>query len=326
MNRSRLLETIALIVTVLPFSSATFGDGPFPYLVPALEGAPPEGFAIGRGHKAYNGSVDGSIYKVNLRNGRGEVLVEAEPGFNLETDCYKLGMRVDRRSNYLFVAGCQNGNAYVFDADTGDEIMQYQLTPEFTGVINDLTITREAVYFTDSFQPVLYRLPLGHRGSLPDGADAATTIPLPDEFINLDPFCCAGNGIVSTPDGKILIVGHSNLAKLYRVDTDSGEVNEIVVDPPLSGFLDGIVMHHNILFIMTPSFGPPVPEMVQVVALDEDLLTGERLGFMTDPSLDGIASGGIHGNSLYVNNARYSTFPEADTEYWITKLSIYNLE
>jgi sugar lactone lactonase YvrE len=310
---------------MLPISIA-FAGGPFPDLIQALEGAPPEGFAIGRGTNAYNGSIDGSIYKMNLRNGRGEVLVEAEPGFNLETDCYKLGMRVDQRRNYLFVAGCQVGNAYVFDAKSGEEIMQYQLTPEFAGVVNDLTITRDAVYFTDSFQPVLYRLPLGRRGSVPEGADAATTIPLPDEFINTDPFCCAGNGIVSTPNGKTLIVGHSNLAKLYRVDTDSGEVNEIVVDPPLSGFLDGIVMHHNILFIITPTFGPPDPEKIQVVALDEDMLTGELLGYMTDPTFDGVASGGIHGNSLYVNNARYATFPEADTEYWITKLSIYNLE
>jgi outer membrane protein assembly factor BamB len=36
-------------------------------------------------------------------------------------------MRVDPRSNYLFVAGCDNGDAYVFDADSGEEIMKYQL-------------------------------------------------------------------------------------------------------------------------------------------------------------------------------------------------------
>ncbi|MEJ8567761.1 hypothetical protein [Elongatibacter sediminis] len=262
---------------------------------------------------------------MNLRSGEGEVLVPAEPGFDLFTDCYKLGMRVDRRSNYLFVAGCQNGNAYVFDADSGEELMQYQLAPELSTVINDLTITRDAVYFTDSFQPFLYRLPLGPGGRLPAHADAATVIPLSDDFINADPFCCAGNGIVSTPDGKTLVVGHSNNAQLFKVDPATGDSVEIIVDPPLSGFLDGIALHDNVLFIMTPSFGPE-PEMVQVVVLDDDLLTGQRVGFLTDDSLDGVASGGIFGDSIYVNNARYFDFPQPDTEYWVTRLNLFDIQ
>lgn len=72
------------------------------------------------------------------------------------------------------------------------------------GLVNDLTITNDAVYFTDSFRSVLYRLPLAKYGSIPEDAGAATEIPLPPEFLNTDPFCCTGNGIVSTPDGKTL--------------------------------------------------------------------------------------------------------------------------
>jgi len=68
-------------------------------------GSLPEGFAIGKGSTAYNGSIDGSIYKVNLRNGKGETLVEAEVPYDPELDCFKLGMRIDPRSNNLFVAG-----------------------------------------------------------------------------------------------------------------------------------------------------------------------------------------------------------------------------
>jgi sugar lactone lactonase YvrE len=189
-----------------------------------------------------------------------------------------------------------------------------------------VAVTDEAVYFTDSFLPVLYRLPLGRKGAIPDGADAATTIPLPDAFNNTEPFCCGGNGIAATPDGKTLIIGQSNTAQLFRMDIASGDVVEIIVDPPLTGFLDGIELHNNVLFIMTPSFGPPDPEKVQLVALDEDILTGQLLGFITDPTLDGVASGGIHNNTIYVNNARYAEFPQPDTEYWITKLNIYNVE
>jgi sugar lactone lactonase YvrE len=323
--------TITFVLLTLPFLGATAGEKAFPKIVPALEGAPPEGFAIGKGHTAYNGSVDGSIYKVNLRNGQGEILVEAEPDFDIFAgDCYKLGMRVDRRSNYLFVAGCVNGDAYVFDADSGNEIEHYQLGPEGQFALpNDLAVTRDAVYFTDSYLPLLYRLPLSKNGSLPAAGDI-TAIQLPDEFI-LDPEsdpCCGGNGIVATPDGKTLIVGHSNLSRLYRVDPATGAADEIIVDPPLSGFLDGIVLYDGALFILTPDDSgayPPV-DRVQVVTLDEDMLTGNLVGTITDPDMDGVASGAMHGDSLYVNNARYFDFPGVPTEYWITKLNIYDVQ
>ncbi|MDX1555430.1 MAG: hypothetical protein R3212_05335, partial [Xanthomonadales bacterium] len=130
------------------FAQALHAGGPaFPKNVDALAGAPPEGFTIGKGTTAYNGSVDGSIYKMNLRSGEGEILVEAEPDFDIFAgDCYKLGMRVDPRSNYLIVAGCIEGDAYVYDADSGEEIMKYQLDDSGLSVINDLAITRSAVY------------------------------------------------------------------------------------------------------------------------------------------------------------------------------------
>ena len=326
---TKLVPT-AVILLALPILTASAGGKAFPKIVPALEGAPPEGFTIGKGHTAYNGSIDGSIYKVNLRNGQGETLVEAEPDFDWETECFKLGMRVDRRSNYLFVAGCINGDAYVFDADTGEEIMKYQLGPEGEFALpNDLAITKNAVYFTDSYLPLLYRLPLSKNGRLPP-ADAVTAIHLPDEFIlnpESDP-CCGGNGIVATPNGKTLIVGHSNLSRLYRVDPATGVVDEIIVEPPLSGFLDGIVLYDGVLFILTPDGSDTYPpeDRIQVVVLDEAMLTGTLLGTIMDPGMDGVASGAMHGDSLYVNNARYWDYPGPPTEYWITKLNIYDVQ
>lgn len=327
MSRLPVFTILTLAALAAPIQTVHAGDKPFADVVPALTGAPPEGFAIGRASTAYTGSVDGSIYKVDLRTGQGEILVPAEPDFDLFTQCFKLGMRVDRRSNYLFAAGCIGGNAYVFDADTGEEIMNYQLAPAFSTVINDLAITRAAVYFTDFGQPFLYELPLSGNGRLPSGADAATALPLTGDFIDDDPSGGLGNGIVATPDGKTLIVGNSNNAQIYRVDPATGHTDRIVVDPPLTGFLDGIVLHGSMLFILTP-YDPSDPadiDRIQVVELDEDLLSGTLVGSITDPDLDGVASGALFGNSLYVNNARYRTFPEADTEYWITRLNIYNV-
>ncbi len=328
MNHTRsILAATACITLALSIPLANAVDKPFPVRVPALDGSSPEGFAIGKGSIAYNSSPDGAIYRVDLRSGEGDVLVPPQDPF----DCLKLGMRVDDRTNYLFVAGCVYGNAMVLDTDNGATIMEYQLnnSGEF-GLPNDLTITNDAVYFTDSFRPVLYRLPLSSNGEIPLDPGAATEIPLPPEFA-LNPAsepCCGGNGIVSTPDGKTLIIGHSNLARLYRLDTASGDIEQIIVDGPLAGFLDGIAMHGNTLYIMTP-YGPPGPpvliDQIQVVELDKGYLSGTLVDVITDAeNLDGVASGAIFGNSLYVNNARYTVeFPPApDTGYWLTKLKI----
>ena len=239
------LVPAAIILLALPILSASAGGKAFPKIVPALDGSYPEGFAIGKGTTAYNGSIDGSIYKVNLRNGEGEIFVPADDPF---VGCTKLGMRVDRRSNNLFVAGCDVGNALVFDADSGELVMEYQLDDSGFSTINDLAITQDTVYFTDFGQPFMYSLPLTKNGKIPSDGDAATAIPLTGDFELCDNLIGAfANGIVATPDGKTLIVGHSGCSKIYRVDPSTGHADEIIVDPPLSvlfeNFLDGIVLH-----------------------------------------------------------------------------------
>lgn len=335
-NRTRLFAALAIAACALPAQADRGGAKAFATTVPALTGAPPEGFTIGKGSTAYTGSVDGSIYKVDLRSGEGEILVPAEPDFDIFTQCFKLGMRVDPRSNYLFVAGCVNGNAYVFDGDSGEALHNYDLAG-FGQVINDLAITRDAVYFTNFTAPFLHRLPLTKNGRLPRHEDVLP-IPLSGDFLDDDQGKDAegndvtdykGNGIVATPDSSTLIVGNSNNARIYRVDPLTGHSDQIIVTPPLQGFIDGIVLHQKKLFIMTP-YNPADPDdidRIQVVELDKDMLTGTLVGSITDPeNLDGVASGAMFGGALYVNNARYRTFPGPDTEYRITRLSTKELK
>ena len=328
MNKKLKLTAIALLALTIPILSASAGEKPFPKRVPVLDGSYHEGFAIGKGSTGYSGSPDGSIYKVNLRSGQGRVLVPPVVPFDVIDDCYTLGMRVDRRSNNLFVAGCFHGTALVYDADTGDKLMTYQLGPQYDSLINDIAITQDAVYFTDFFAPIIYRLPLSKNGRIPNAENAATAIPLSKEFeVGESMFGpIFANGIVATPDGKTLIVGNSGTSKIFRVDPVTGHADEIIVDPPLEeGFLDGIVFRDGILYILTP-FDPAPEDLIQVVLLDEDMLTGQLLGTITDPDMDGVASGALFGDSLYVNNARYNDWPLPDTKYWITKLSIYDVE
>ena len=307
---------IALIGSALPAETTAAEDGPFPKKIFTQPGSPPEGFTIGKGTTAYQGSLDGSIFKSDLRTGKGGVLVGVVEPWT-ETTCRLLGMRVDPRTNYLFGAGCYRGNAFVYDADNGALIAEYQLDSSGSSVINDLAITNDAVYFTDFNQPFLYRLPLSRNGGLP-AADAATAIPLTGDF-----GVGVANGIVATPDGKTLIVNDSFRSKIFRVDPATGIANEIVVEPALDGFLDGMILQGKTLYIVTPyDFVPDPVDRIQVLQLSDDLLSAKRVKTITNADFDGVASGAIFGDSLYVNNARYFDFPEPTTTYWFTKVTI----
>ena len=78
-------------------------------------------------------------------------------------------MKFDARSDYLFVAGGPSGAATVYDADSGTEIAYssscHQVFPEW----NDVVVTREAAYFTDTTRPFLGRVALGNRGEPGEG-------------------------------------------------------------------------------------------------------------------------------------------------------------
>jgi outer membrane protein assembly factor BamB len=125
-NHPTVLGTIALIVLAMLLQTTVAAEKPFPSRIYTNTGSPSEGFAIGSGTVAYNGSVDGSIYKMDLRTGQGGLLVPRQDP-DVQNACVVLGMRVDPRTNYLFVAGCTAGNAYGYDADSGALIMTYQL-------------------------------------------------------------------------------------------------------------------------------------------------------------------------------------------------------
>ena len=312
------LASMVFITLALENQLVSAAEKSFPHKIIHPTGFQPEGFTIGKGTTAYSGALNGTIYKLDLRTGDGEILVEGK----LQQDppspdvANILGMRVDSRTNYLFVAGGLTGKAFVYDAGSGSLIAEYQLANENESMINDLTITHDAVYLTDSSNNYFYRLPLDPKGGLPLDPGAATAIPFTGDFELGDVTeCCAANGIVATSNGKTLVIGHSNAALLYRVDPITGEADEISAD--VVKFPDGLVLINRTLYIISPT------NQVQVIQLDENLLTGETVGVITGPTLDGPASGANLNNSFYVVNSRWDVTPQSTTEYWITKLDMH---
>ena len=69
-----------------------------------------------------------------------------------------VGLKIDNQGR-LFVAGGPSGTGRRIDIDTGD-IQEYPFASGQT-FINDVVLTRDFAWFTDSMQAQLYGVPLG---------------------------------------------------------------------------------------------------------------------------------------------------------------------
>jgi hypothetical protein len=284
----------------------------FPKIIPLPNGFQPEGIATGRGHSFYAGSLaDGSIYGGDLRTGQGQIVVPAQQ------DRIAVGLSVDLRTNYLFVAGGLSGAAYVYDAETGSSLAEYQFTalPSGQSFVNDVIVTRSAAYFTDSFGPYLYRVPLGPGGELPDAA-AIEEIPLGGDFDPVPaPFVFKANGIEALPNGSWLLVVNSAAGMLYRVDPETGDATEIDLGGELVNFGDGILLDGLTLYVMRNRLNE-----IAVVELDRTLTSGEVVRAITDPHFRVPTTIAEFGNAIYAVNARFGTDPTPDTEYEVVRV------
>lgn len=262
---------------------------PFPGLIPLPTGFQPEGIAVGKGHTFYVGSIPtGSIYRGDLRTGQGSVLVPPQEGRAA------IGLAADQRSR-LFVAGGPTGQAYVYDARTGASLASFQLAagsdPTF---VNDVVVTKDAAWFTDSFRPVLYRLAIAPNGTLRD----VSTVPLTGDFV-LGPGFNA-NGIDATPNGKTLVLVQSNSGKLFTVDPATGVAREIALSGGDVTFGDGILLDGKTLYVVRNQLN-----RVAVVALAPDLASGAAIDELTSGDFAVPTTIAEFGNRLYAVNARF---------------------
>ena len=307
----KFLQTItlaltAILLTMVPVSAASTN---FPTIIPLPDGFQPEGIAVGRGSTFFAGSlVDGAIYRGDLRTGAGEIFV---PGV---TGTVSVGMAFDERSNALFVAGGPTGAARVFDADSGKLLETYPFA-EPGNFINDVIVTRDAAYFTNSTAAVLYRLPLGPGGSLPP-ADGFEVLPLSGDWVQQEGVFNA-NGIEATADGAWLVVVHTPLGKLFRVDPTSGETVAIdLAGESVSGG-DGLLFRGGLLYVLRNT----VNELV-TIDLSNDLTSGVVLERVVDPNFDVATTLAAFGDALYAVNAKFSTPPTPDTPYEIVRVPL----
>ena len=173
-----------------------------------------EGIANGGGNTFYAGDLFlGDIFRGDVQRGTAELFIDAPAGR------MAVGMAVDLEHDLLFVAGGFTGQAYVYDTRTGAVVAIYQFgtlgTPmaPSTAMVNDVALTKDGAWFTDSFQSRLYFVPVNEAGVPGSFSTLQLTGPaaaITGQF-NL-------NGIQATPNGKTLIVAHSTNGALYTVN------------------------------------------------------------------------------------------------------------
>ncbi|GLY50839.1 superoxide dismutase [Lentzea sp. NBRC 102530] len=289
---------VAVALTASPAAAAgPVTTKPFPAVLKLPNGFSPEGIAID-GKTAYTGSLaDGAIQRVDLRSGVATRFAPS-PG----PGKISVGMDVDRFGR-LWVAGGGKGGPLpvlftgfrVYDTRSGTKLADV-LIPEGS-FINDVVVTRDAAWFTDSGDPAaLVRVPIGHDGRI----GTPRKVVLGGEWVPGSPI--NANGIVATPDGKNLIVGQTTAAgggaALYVVSPTSGDVAQarrIRLDGPLESS-DGLVLSGRTLHVVSH-------HGVVKVELARGLAAGKVLSTTEVPGAAFASTGALFGGRLYVVDA-----------------------
>ena len=301
---------VALLLIVLSFTMiGGVSVRAFPEVIPLPNGFQPEGIASGKGTTFYVGSIPtGAVYRGDLRTGEGAVLVPPQAGHQ------SIGLKYDNRTGLLFVAGGPTGHAFVYDGKTGANVADIQLTTTMPRFINDVVVTKRAAYFTNSSQPVLYRVPLANNGRLPSPPIEVEEIPLGGDY-QFTPNAFNANGIAATPNGKTLIIVNSVDGALYTVDPTSGDASLIDLGPDAVPNGDGILLRGKTLYVVQNQLN-----QVAVVKLNARLSTGTIVETITSPLFRVPTTIAGFGNSLYVVNARFGTPPTPDTDYDVVRV------
>jgi sugar lactone lactonase YvrE len=304
MTRLLLVLTTSAAVAA---TTAAAGGGAFPQKIELPDGFQPEGIDIAGGRFFVGSIPTGAVYRGSLRTGEGSELVQPQAGRAA------IGVDVDR--GRLFVAGGDTGKAFVYDARDGSNIASLDLTDESSTFVNDVVVTKRAAWFTDSFQPVLYRLPLGPNGQ-PGTQSSVQTVPLGGEYVHGGGFNV--NGIDATPNGKTLVIVQSGPGKLFTV-TPAGVAKAIVLTGNAGNESvpngDGILLDGKTLYVVQNRLN-----VVAKIALEKNLGSGRVVTRIGNADFDVPTTIAEHGKRLYAVNARFPPPPRPTPDFWLTQL------
>ena len=298
MNGSRFVVLSLVVVVILaaaPPAIAAHADEAI--VLPGASSA--EGIAKGTGSTFYAGDLlRGDIFRGDVRRGTAELFIDAPDGR------MAAGMAVDVRHRLLFVAGVSTGGAYVYDTRTGATVASYQFTDR-PSLINDVAISKDGAWFTDSVNAVLYHVPIGPRGTLGAFRPLPLIGPAADTTGEVN-----NNGIQATPNGKALIVAHSAQGALNLVDPSTGASSAIAgLNLP---DVDGLLLAGHRRLYAVQNFLNQIAE----IRLRPDYRAGVVRRVITSELFQVPATVARFGHRLAAVNAKFDTgFPPTADQY-----------
>jgi sugar lactone lactonase YvrE len=300
-QRARLALSVAAVLAVA-LAAPALAAAPGPSQIDLPNGWAPEGITAGPGTTVFVGSLSASgIYRADVRTGAGSVIAGTQGAFGVGTE-------YEADANRLWVAGGPTGQVSVFDASSGQRLQTYSFSP--AGFLNDLVVTDDAVYVTDSSFAHLDVIPLGPDDALPDPS-AAFMLPLGGDFVLGAGFNL--NGIAEARGWLIAV--QSNSGQLFRVDPETGAATEIQLGAGVNVINgDGLEVHGRTLYVVQNQ-----NNRIEVFALGPGLASATLQRTLTPAGLDIPTTAAWVAGSLYVSNARFNTPVTPGTPYWITR-------
>jgi Cu-Zn family superoxide dismutase len=156
-------------------------------------------------------------------------------------------------------------------------------------------------YITDADAPVLYRIPASElQNPSAEVQDLPVFLEWPDPPFHYERGFVNANGIVATPDGKFVLVGHETTGELFRVRLSDKQVRP--VDLGRYRLISGrgmVLTGDRVLYVVRPA-RPAVAKL----RLDARYQRGRLLSETTDPTFDGPTDAAIAGDRLLVTNSQ----------------------
>lgn len=287
-RRRAAVGLVAGFASLLPTALPALADPPSGVIV--LDGATSaEGIAAGEGKTFYAGELStGDIFRGDIRKGTAARFIDAPAGRAAA------GMKADTCNDLLFVAGAATGKAFVYNTDTGKPVADIKLGD---GFINDVTLTGDGAWFTNSMAAELYFLPVGDGGKLGKVRTLKLKGPAAEltQGFNL-------NGIAATEDGKTLIVAHSANGALYTVNPKNGKSAAIKgVSVPN---VDGILVHGDDVWAVQNFLN-----QIARIDLTSDLASGVLRDTIKSADFNVPTTVARFGNTLAAVNAQFNQPP-----------------
>jgi sugar lactone lactonase YvrE len=257
----------------------------------------PEGIGYDPAGYIYTASAaDGTVVRTELETARSEVITKQGVLLAQSNETFPnvLGMKVDR-AKQLWLAGGRTGKVFVIDTRNG-RLVKTLATPGEGGLLNDLVVTADAIYVTDTRRPTLWKIPFkGEDIGQPEAwLDFNGTALQYGEGPNL-------NGIAKTPNDKTLFVVQMNKGLLFKIDVATKALTSIDIGGEQLTGGDGLELDGQTLYVVRQ----PAAEVV-TVALAPGFAAGKVTMRLQHPALQWPATAVKVGHELVIVNSQFN--------------------